>query len=193
MPDKGRPRAKRVTNALLEAGLQELAMHGPENATIEAIAKRARTSKQAVYRRWSSKTALLAAAMETAFKERPSPQPLRRSVAADLLVCLTAYAGSLDRTILGSALMTLGSARWQPQFDAVIREADDATRLTLRQILIATPFEADMDIRIDLLLGMIHQRACVPGNPVKEDEIVTAIHLVLGLSPPRAIEAQTIR
>ncbi len=193
MSDRGRPRAERVTGALLRAGLEELATHGPENATVEAIASRAGTSKQAVYRRWGSKTALLAAALSNAFKERPLPQPQRRSVAGDLLVCLTGYAESLDRTALGSALTALGAARRLDEFDAVIREADDAIRLVLRQILIATPFEADMDVRIDLLLGMIRQRRQMSTDPVQEDEIATAIQLVLGLSPPRAVESQVVK
>lgn len=181
----GRPRQVRVTQALHDAGLCELAANGYAGATIAAVAARARTSKQAVYRRYRDKEALLAASLAAALADaRPAP-PQRGSVAEDLRRTLMTLAGAVQDTGLGRALQALGPDRSRPDIAAVLDEAEAGVRLTMRQIFIGTPFEAGMDIRIDLLLGLVQLRQARPGG-IGARDIETAIHLVLGLVPPRA-------
>ncbi len=183
--EPGRPRAERVTKALLEATLTLLATNGYEATTIAAIAAQARTSKQAIYRRWPDKGALIAAAVENALAlVNPSP-PQRGSVAQDLRICLQNTASALQASPLGGAIRALVPHRQQPELEAVLRDAEDNRRLILRQILIATPFEQHMEARIDLLLGLIYFRFLIRNVDITQDDIETAIHLVLGLTPPR--------
>jgi AcrR family transcriptional regulator len=181
----GRPREGRVSVALLDATLKELAESGYEKTTIAAIAARARTSKQSVYRRYADKSALIAASIEKALaKVNPGP-PQRGSVAEDLRICLGNTVRALQETPLGGAIRALVPYRQQPELARVLVEAEANRRLVLRQIFIATPFEADMETRIDLLLGMIYFRLLIRGVAIGERDIERAIYLVLGLVAPR--------
>ncbi|MGX1495979.1 AcrR family transcriptional regulator [Labrenzia sp. MBR-25] len=181
----GRPQEARVSKALLEATLMELAENGYEKTTIAAIAARARTSKQAVYRRHADKGALIAAAVEAALaRVNPAP-PQRGSVAEDLRQCLSNTVAALQDTALGAAVRALVPYRGRPDLAGVLDEAEAARRLVLRQIFIATPFEADMEARIDLLLGLIYFRLLIRNIRIETRDIETAIYLVLGLVAPR--------
>lgn len=181
----GRPRERRLSDALLSATLVELASAGLEGTTIARIARRTGTSKQAIYRRYHDKTALVAAALASGFEAvRPEP-PQRGSVAEDLRRYLSSLATAFRVTPLGGAIRSLASYRHVPEIAAVFEEAETAQRLALRQILIATPFETDMETRIDLLLGPLYFNLLFHELIVDADEIEKAIHLVLGLVAPR--------
>jgi len=60
----GRPRNPAVDQAVLRAALELFIEHGVPGASIERIAKRAGVAKTSIYRRWSSREALLAQAIE---------------------------------------------------------------------------------------------------------------------------------
>lgn len=60
----GRPRNPEVDRAVLRAALELFIEHGDAGASIEKIAKRAGVAKTSIYRRWSSREALLAQAIE---------------------------------------------------------------------------------------------------------------------------------
>jgi AcrR family transcriptional regulator len=55
----GRPRDPRIDNAVLGATVELLGKSGYADLSVEAIAKRAGTSKPAIYRRWPSKAHLV--------------------------------------------------------------------------------------------------------------------------------------
>jgi AcrR family transcriptional regulator len=57
--DFGRPRDPRIDAAVLRATVELLAETGYSGLSVSAIAKRARTSKPAIYRRWPSKAHLV--------------------------------------------------------------------------------------------------------------------------------------
>jgi AcrR family transcriptional regulator len=181
----GRPQDDRVTTALHEATLRELSENGYEKTTIAAIAARARTSKQAVYRRYPDKQGLIAAAVGQALAAANPAPPQRGSVAEDLRQCLLGTVRAFQETLLGGALRALVPSRDRPGLAAVLDEAEATRRLVLRQIFLATPFETDMETRIDLLLGLIHFRVLLRGQTINEADIETAIYLVLGLVAPR--------
>lgn len=86
-PAKGRPRSEAVSHAILEAALDLIAEH--ENTTdvsVEAVADRSGVSKASIYRRWSSKEELLAAAMESI--KAPLPESMPRTSFRDDLIHL---------------------------------------------------------------------------------------------------------
>src|SRR5262252_10359068 len=62
----GRPRNPVVNQAILQAALELFVEHGVAGASIEKIARRAGVAKTSVYRRWPSREALLAQAVEAA-------------------------------------------------------------------------------------------------------------------------------
>jgi AcrR family transcriptional regulator len=62
----GRPRDPVIDQAILRAALELFIEHGTGGASIEKIAKRAGVAKTTIYRRWASREALLAHAIEAA-------------------------------------------------------------------------------------------------------------------------------
>ena len=62
--DAGRPRGATITAAVLAAVRAELAETGFEGLSVERVARRAEVNKTSVYRRWPTREALVAAAME---------------------------------------------------------------------------------------------------------------------------------
>ena len=62
--DAGRPRGAPVTAAVLAAVRAELAESGMDGLSVERVARRAEVNKTSVYRRWPTREALVAAAME---------------------------------------------------------------------------------------------------------------------------------
>ncbi len=65
MTRSGRPRSSSADTAILHAARRLLIERGVSGASIEEIARRAGVSKVTVYRRWSSREVLLAAAVES--------------------------------------------------------------------------------------------------------------------------------
>ena len=57
--DLGRPRDPRIDDSVLRATVELLGRSGYADLSVDAIAKRARTSKPAIYRRWPSKAHLV--------------------------------------------------------------------------------------------------------------------------------------
>lgn len=81
----GRPRSEAVSRAILDAVLDLVTEHGSIGAiSMEAVASRAGTSKATVYRRWPSKEALVAAAVES-IKAPPASDLPHESVRDDLV------------------------------------------------------------------------------------------------------------
>ncbi|MEV2268536.1 TetR/AcrR family transcriptional regulator [Nonomuraea africana] len=83
-PVKGRPRDPAVEARVLEATLELLAEVGYQQASIDAIARRAGVSRPAVYRRWRSKADIVAQAL-FGQSERTAPRvsgDLRRDLRA---------------------------------------------------------------------------------------------------------------
>src|SRR5690242_7791444 len=62
--DAGRPRGQPITEAVLDRTLEELASFGVAKLSVSRIARAADVNKTSVYRRWPTREALVAAALE---------------------------------------------------------------------------------------------------------------------------------
>jgi AcrR family transcriptional regulator len=80
----GRPRSPAADRAILQAALKLFIKHGIDGASIEQIAERAGVARTTVYRRWSSKEALLAQAMAVA-RGAPEQRAMASRVASGSL------------------------------------------------------------------------------------------------------------
>ena len=93
---KGRPRDERRDDAITGAAVHELADHGFGRFAVEAVAERAGVAKTTVYRRFPSRTALLAAALESLNEDLPDlppPGPVRERLALVLGALTTGQVG----------------------------------------------------------------------------------------------------
>lgn len=84
-PAPQRRRGAALENALLEAALEELSEKGYTGFTFESVAARAQTSRAVLYRRWSTKAALVLAAVAHARDQDPIEIPDTGTLRGDLI------------------------------------------------------------------------------------------------------------
>ena len=101
-PAAGRPRDPRIDAAILRATADLLVEIGYSNVTMAAVAERARTTKTALYRRWSSKAELV---HEAAFPSTPTAmRAAPGDIAADLRAMVEATRDVFASPVVGAAL-----------------------------------------------------------------------------------------
>jgi AcrR family transcriptional regulator len=90
-----RRRNQVLIDAIRAATLAELTDSGYMGLSIERVAKRARTSKAAIYRRWPARADLVADAIRHAYKHDHDQAPDTGNLRADLFAVLRAAADRL--------------------------------------------------------------------------------------------------
>ncbi|MDX2008985.1 MAG: TetR/AcrR family transcriptional regulator [Myxococcaceae bacterium] len=93
--DAGRPRGAPVIDAVMAATLDELGTHGLAALSVERIAAAAEVNKTSIYRRWPTREALVAGALEYVLVDFESGQEDTGSLRGDLLVLARAIADFL--------------------------------------------------------------------------------------------------
>ncbi|MDD7939062.1 TetR/AcrR family transcriptional regulator [Actinomycetospora lutea] len=135
--DAGRPRGAAVTAAVLASVRAELAETGFEGLSVERVARRAEVNKTSVYRRWPTREALVAAAMDglrDEFVESPDTGSLHGDLYA-LALPIAELAARPDgiallraalSTTAGNDVSTDASRRVSGRADTVFSIADRA-------------------------------------------------------------------
>jgi AcrR family transcriptional regulator len=176
----GRPRNPVVDQAILRAALELFIEHGVAGASIERIAKRAGVAKTSVYRRWSSREALLAQAIEAArnaigytvdLVDRTAPQDFVK-----LLVEACEVVGKPEIRTLMTRL--IGSIPDYPKLIEVYRETyflprRQAFDRALERVQAAGLLAKDIDLEVlaEMIIGAVMYRLLMssPGdNPLGE-------------------------
>jgi len=176
----GRPPDPTREAAILRAALDGLAEFGYDRLTMDEIAARARAGKGALYRRWSSKAALVVDAIVAWRATRaPVPVPDTGSVRGDIRAALDAVRESDDRdqSIYGVFLGLVTAAQRDPELAALI----DANLLEVPRRALQEVFDRgvargeippgrDLSLVPDMVLSLNFLRS-VTGKPVDRDFI----------------------
>lgn len=125
-PVRGRRRGTALEQAVLRAAVDELLAVGYARLTMDRVAERARTNKNAIYRRWPSRAALAVAAYRQMAAD-DTPLPDTGSIRDDALELLrranrtwSSPAGAVQRSLLAGV-------SGDPELLALIQErANDA-------------------------------------------------------------------
>lgn len=83
--DAGRPRGEPIAEAVLDQVIAELARVGVAQLNVDRIARSADVNKTSVYRRWPTREALIAAALERVLNDLTMQIPDTGSLHGDLL------------------------------------------------------------------------------------------------------------
>jgi AcrR family transcriptional regulator len=94
--DAGRPRGAPILDAVLSRTLEELVAYGIEGANVDRIARAAEVNKTSVYRRWPTKEALVAAALERVADDLAMALEDRGSLRQDLELLAENVAALLE-------------------------------------------------------------------------------------------------
>jgi AcrR family transcriptional regulator len=103
--DAGRPRGAPVADAVLDRTLEELATVGVAQLSVDRIARAADVNKTSVYRRWPTREALIAAALERVLAQLTGMQEEQEFTSLrDELLALGENVASLLSQPVGRAL-----------------------------------------------------------------------------------------
>ncbi|MET8684907.1 TetR/AcrR family transcriptional regulator [Streptomyces sp. NPDC004732] len=153
----GRPRDTRLDEAILTATQELLEEGGYPGLTMEAVARRAGTTKPAIRRRWPSRQHLVIAALADTMGTAPTPDT--GCTHCDLIEGIDtlsrAFGGSLGRRTLPALMAELAD---DPALDRVFAETifhprRATTEAALRRGIERGDIRPDADI--DLLLDML--------------------------------------
>ncbi|WP_333779662.1 TetR/AcrR family transcriptional regulator [Saccharopolyspora indica] len=169
---RGRPRSPEADEAILQAALEVFIDGGVEGASIEQIAKRAGVGKLTVYRRWDSKEAVLAAAIESARDGIPEAPADFADVPVATLVreLLPGLAEAIAEPRLRAMIARIfGASVSHPELMAtywdnyvVPRRRNTRVLLERAQAEGAIAADADLDVLIDMMVGAVLFRLVQP-------------------------------
>jgi AcrR family transcriptional regulator len=176
----GRPRSQTVDQAILQAALELFVEHGVAGASIEKIARRAGVAKTSIYRRWSTREALLAQAIEV-FRNATgyTTDLLDRTPPRDFVKLLIEACEVIARPEIRKLMARLvGSMPDYPMLIEVYRETYFLPRRlafvrALQRVQAAglLPRNMDLEILADMLSGaLMYHLLMLPAdeNPVGE-------------------------
>ena len=180
----GRPRNPQIDTAVVRATLAVLGESGYGRLTLDEVARRAGTTKPAIYRRWSSRQRLVLAALEQRLGEARAPDT--GCTLCDLDECLKLFVAAFrrmppgvigplfadcarDRELRAAFMTTL----FDPPRAAVWETLERAhARGDLRE-------EVDLDLVLDLVGSLVHYRALFGHAPTSDVDIESAVEALL--------------
>jgi AcrR family transcriptional regulator len=192
----GRPRDPQIDAAVLEATIEVLGKAGYGGFTLEEVARRAGTTKPAIYRRWPNRQRLLLGALGRRLGAVRAPDT--GCTLCDLDECLKVFVAAFRRMppgVIGplyvdcAADRELRAAFMMALFDpprAAVRETLEraSKRGDLRD-------DVDLGLIVDLIGSLIHYRALFGHAPTSDVEIERAVEALLrGIATdyPRLLE-----
>jgi AcrR family transcriptional regulator len=176
----GRARDASIDERVLQIAGRHLAEQGFDAMSVSAVAREAGTTRQAVYRRWPSKTDLAAAVVGGISSEPPSaPLPERPSPFVDPFGDLVAELTDFARGVSGPGRLFLVGTMLQDNTDPTVQEQYRAhvvaprrqrIRAILQQAVALELIDADADLEVAVTLGTGSWYArALAGDPVPPD------------------------
>lgn len=169
-PRYGRARDPDIDARVLAAANRHLSSHGYEAMSLAAVAHEARTTRQALYRRWPTKASLAAAALSAAV-DAPTA-----ATSQDPLADLTAELANFERgvsrpgrlSLVGSMLQDSTApealTRYRTHVVAPRRGRIRAILERARHLGLIDP-DADLDVAVTMCTGSWYARALTGAPP----------------------------
>jgi AcrR family transcriptional regulator len=151
---------------------------------MDAVASAAKASKATLYRRWSSKAALVIDAILA--QKGPARAPDTGSLRADLLEMHCGQGGVTDARAMGVLASLITAVNKDPEFAAAFRRDFIGPKVTIGRAAFERARERgeiDPDVDIDLvapaLAGMVLHRTFVLGEPPTESTIAALVDQII--------------
>jgi AcrR family transcriptional regulator len=170
VPRRGRPRDARCDHAILQATLDLLTEGGAGGLSIDGVAARAGVGKATIYRRWSSKEALLLEALGTDTSVMPNPDTgtLRGDVEQYFAVMLDKLHQNQRSDVLPHLIE---AAFFDPEvkqsLDQYLSHRQEPLRVILQRAQLRGEISAATDLKVlsDTLVGpIIYRRLLTQGR-----------------------------
>jgi AcrR family transcriptional regulator len=187
---RGRPRSAEAHAGILDAAIALTREVGFDALAMDAIAARAGVGKATVYRRWKSKEALIAEALERLVRSIPVPDTgsLDRDLHEVMRVNLAMYQDPATAMLLSGLVAAM--ARSVPIANAM-RSGFLATRRDAMQRVVARGVArgelargTDIELVLDILSGPFLYRTLMSGTSVNSRMVKRLVRAVLrGFAP----------
>lgn len=129
-PRQGRPQSKELNRAILEGTLEVLAEVGFEALSVAEVARRARSTTPAIYRRFTGKWELVFAALNHDLESLPDAFSDQGSLRADLTAWTSTVSAAMTARRIRILAGLLLASRTEPElvgrFVAALRQSGDA-------------------------------------------------------------------
>ncbi len=169
---------------ILEATLDVVADVGYAGLTVEAVAQRAGVGKATIYRRWSSKEALLLDAWLSCIA--PIAEPDTGTLRGDLALIFNAVNhGRPDDVMRRIFPQMIAASKVDPDAHTTYQAFVDERRRPLQSVLARAvrrgelPADADLGLVHDLLVAPLTYRWLVSDGDVGPDVVQAIIEIVL--------------
>lgn len=186
-PESARPRVEGEREAeILEAAVDLLLEHGYDRLTMDAVALRAKASKATLYRRWSSKAALVVDAVHRSKKAADPQDTDTGTLRGDLIAAFCGPTGMTERdsTLLLAAVIT--ALHTDEEFACLFRERFLVPKIEMNQRIYARAKErgelapdCDLDILGPALPGILLHRAFILGEPVTQEVVERVLDTII--------------
>jgi AcrR family transcriptional regulator len=179
---KSRRRGAELEQAILDATWAELNEVGYTALTIEAVAKRAGTSKPVIYRRWPQRAALVVAAWAGRQPIEPTIPDLG-SLRADVLWMFTRIALRMDSMMSEAMAGVMAEAFKHPEVQAQLRNRLDSAPITNAMWMITDRAVARGELKplhlpprvARLPADLVRSEAILVGTPVLEETLASMV------------------
>ena len=189
----GRPRSEVARTRILEAARDLLAERGLRALTMEAIAKRAGTSKVTLYRWWSSKAQIVLEAIlaETSpimrYRESDSPLESLRDQMRSFARFLNGKNGQLLRAIVAEGVLDEETGSAYREHWVTPRRNDARVLVGAAVTAGELPDDADVEVILDALFGPLYYRFLVKHAPLTPAFAESTFwSVVMGIATPEA-------
>ena len=181
----GRPRDPGYDKTILDATLEILFDKGYAGLTIDGVAARTGVGRPTIYRRWSSKPALVIAALTQSIGLSPTPDT--GALRDDLLAFQREQLKMMDRPesrriTVGLVADLVGHPELAERyFGDYIRPRQESVWQALERGIERGELRPDADFTLiyDLLLGPLFVRSVVRGEPLDPELAAQTVDLVL--------------
>jgi AcrR family transcriptional regulator len=181
---RGRPRSGDVTGRVQRAARDAFSRKGFGPVTMSEIATAASVGLDSIYRRWSSKQALLVDLVANAFSEDVHV-PDTGSLEDDLRALLTSLVRAVDGDLGTLLVVAAAEAAQDPALAARLAEAAavrrQATLVVVDRAVDRGELPADVDGRLllDTVAGVVWQRAWLSRLPLTADDVDAVVAGIL--------------
>jgi AcrR family transcriptional regulator len=176
-------RQERVVDSVLRATAETLARSGYAGLRIEDVAAVAGVNKTTIYRRWPTKPALVAAAVD-AFRLRKEPRDTGR-LRDDLIAAMQTYVRYVQTPIGRGIVRMMQAERSDPEVDEIAREQKVRQRAALVPLIERAierhelPPKANAEFVNELVFGPLFARLITWGDRPDTAFIVDVVETVL--------------
>jgi AcrR family transcriptional regulator len=181
-----------VVERVLEVTLEELARHGYHRLSIPEVADRAGFNKTSVYRRWPTKEALVAAALEGALGH-DAPLPDTGALTSDMQAFVQGAVAWADSPVGRGVMKTLLADGSEPEvrslLDGLLRRRASGPVLLFRRARERGELHPDADVpmALSVIAGAISHRLFVEdarASPAWVKRLVTLVARGLTAAEP---------